>query len=88
MKIEYKKSYRKSFSKLDKRIKEKAIERIAIFIRNPFEPILNNHALIWNLQWKRSINITWDYRAIFIEHSNWTYEFVEFTDFWTHSQLY
>jgi mRNA-degrading endonuclease YafQ of YafQ-DinJ toxin-antitoxin module len=36
----------------------------------------------------RSINITWDYRAIFKEYPDGTYEFVDFIDIWTHSQLY
>jgi hypothetical protein len=32
--------------------------------------------------------VTWDYRAIFKEIWDWKYEFIEFVDIWTHSQLY
>jgi mRNA-degrading endonuclease YafQ of YafQ-DinJ toxin-antitoxin module len=49
---------------------------------------LNNHALVWKYMWFRSINITGDFRAIFIEKSNNTYDFVEFIDIGTHSALY
>jgi mRNA-degrading endonuclease YafQ of YafQ-DinJ toxin-antitoxin module len=59
-----------------------------VFVNNPFDKILNNHALNWDYEWFRSINITWDYRVIFREYPNWTYEFVEFIDIGTHSQLY
>jgi len=46
MKIDYKKSYIKSFSKLDNKIKKKAIERIALFMLTPLETVLNNHSLV------------------------------------------
>jgi len=88
MKIDYKKSYIKSFSKLDNKIKKKAIERIALFMLTPLETVLNNHSLVWKYQGFRSINITGDYRAVFKEYPNWTYEFVDFIDIGTHSQLY
>jgi mRNA-degrading endonuclease YafQ of YafQ-DinJ toxin-antitoxin module len=55
---------------------------------NPLKSELNNHALNWAYKWYRSINISWDFRAIFREYPNWTYEFIEFIDIWTHSQLY
>lgn len=88
MEVKYIKSYKKAFSKLDNLIKIKAIERIEIFSKTPFEKILNNHTLNWKYDWYRSINITWDFRAIFREYPNWTYEFVEFIDIGTHSKLY
>ena len=88
MKIKYKKDFTKTFEKLDRNIQEKTIERISIFQNNPFLKILNNHSLNWKYKWFRSINITWDYRAIFKEISNWNYEFIEFIELWTHSQLY
>ena len=86
--IKYSKNYKKKILKLNNYIKQKVIERITIFLENPFDEQLNNHQLTWKLKWKRSINITWDFRAVFREYPNWTYEFVEFIDVWTHSQLY
>jgi len=88
MDIKYTKNYKKSFSKLDSNIKSKAIIRIELFKKDPFLKELNNHSLSWKLKDFRSINITWDFRAIFRELSNWTYEFVEFISIWTHSQIY
>jgi mRNA-degrading endonuclease YafQ of YafQ-DinJ toxin-antitoxin module len=86
--IKYVKQFSKSFNKLDHKIRVKFWERVSIFKADPFDQILNNHALVWKLKWKRSINVTWDFRAIFKEYPNWTYEFVEFIDIWTHSELY
>ena len=88
MQIFYKKSYKKSFQKLPKPIQEKAVQRIALFVENPHMDILNNHALSGELLWYSSINITGDYRALFEELSEGRYEFVEFVDIGTHSQLY
>ncbi len=88
MKIDYVKSFLKSYNKLDKKIQLKFDEKVEIFQENPFEKILNNHFLNWKYKWFRSINITWDFRAIFREYPDGTYEFVEFIDIGTHSKLY
>ncbi len=88
MKIVYHKFFEKSYWKLDLKIRDKFKEILRIFIDNPFDSKLNNHALLGNYKWYRSINITWDYRAVFQELSNWKYEFVKFIKIWTHSQLY
>lgn len=86
--VKFKKSFDKSYNKLDFKIKLKFKEKLKNFYQNPTDEILNNHALTWDYKWYRSINITWDFRAIFREYPDWTYEFVEFIDIWTHSQLY
>ena len=88
MKIEYNKVFLKLYKKNNKKIKLKFQERLRLFMSDPFLSELNNHALSWKYLWKRSINITGDYRAIFKELSNWEYEFIEFVSIWTHSQLY
>ncbi|PID84012.1 hypothetical protein CSB09_03180 [Candidatus Gracilibacteria bacterium] len=88
MKVTFTKKYRKSFSKLHKKQKKQAIERIEIFLNNPFEIGLRNHKLYGRYDGYRSINVTGDYRAIFREYPNGTYEFVEFVDIGTHSELY
>lgn len=80
--------FKKSFVKLNDKIQEKFFKRIENFKINPFSPELRNHKLKWEFNWYRSINITWDYRAIFRELSDWSYEFIEFVDIWTHSFLY
>lgn len=86
--IDFHKKFDKTYFKLDQKIKIKFREKLKIFSINPFEIILNNHALTWDYKWFRSINITWDFRAIFKEYPNWTYEFVEFLEIWSHSELY
>jgi len=88
MKIIYKKKFINRYKKLDKKIQKSFQDRLNIFIENPENTLLRNHKLHGNLNWYNSINITWDYRAIFREIWKWHYEFVEFTDIWTHSQLY
>ncbi|MDD2870508.1 MAG: type II toxin-antitoxin system mRNA interferase toxin, RelE/StbE family [Candidatus Gracilibacteria bacterium] len=88
MKIKYNKKFTKKFEKLDKIIQEKTISRIDDFQKTPFSVILNNHALTGDYKGYRSINITGDFRAIFREYPDGTYEFVEFIDIGTHSQLY
>lgn len=88
MKIDYVKSFLKSYKKLDLKIQKKFDEKVLIFQKDHFNILLNNHALTWKYKWFRSISITWDFRAIFKEYPNWTYEFVDFIDIWTHSELY
>lgn len=88
MKVNFKKSFNKRFENLDKNIQLKTNNKIEVFRKNPLDKILRNHSLNWKYSWFRSIDITWDYRAIFKEYPNWTYCFVDFIDIWTHSQLY
>lgn len=88
MEIKYKKSFTKSFKKLNESIQNKTILAIKIFQKNHYDELLRNHELKWKYEWCRSIDITWDYRAIFREYPNWTYEFIDFIEIWTHSQLY
>ena len=84
MKVKKIKGFIKSYNKLQEKIKLKFDEKLKIFMNNPLEKQLNNHSLNWEYLWFRSINITWDFRAIFKEYPNWKYEFVDFIDIWTH----
>ena len=86
--INFKKDFVKSYKNLDLKIKIKTDKAIIVFKNNPFDISLNNHKLSGDYQWFGSINVTWDYRIIFYELSNGTYELVELVDIWTHSQLY
>ena len=88
MKVKKIKRFIKSYNKLDRKIKLKFDEKLVIFMEDPFLKELNNHWLKWKYLWLRSIDVTWDFRAIFKEYPNWKYEFVDFIDIWTHSQLY
>jgi len=86
--IKFTKKFDKSYQKLPIKIQDSFNKKLIIFEKDKLTKLLNNHSLSWRLKWFRSINITWDYRAIFIESSDWIYEFVEFVNIWTHSQLY
>jgi mRNA-degrading endonuclease RelE of RelBE toxin-antitoxin system len=45
MKIDYVKSFLKSYNKLDKKIQDKFDEKVIFFQNSPFEKSLNNHSL-------------------------------------------
>lgn len=84
MKIAYSNNFIKHSKKLDKSIKLRLIERIATFSKNPLDPVLNNHPLKGKYKNYRSINITGDYRALYLEND----DEVIFDEVGTHSQLY
>lgn len=85
MKIRFHKNFDKKYKKLKQEQKKRAKERLALFLENPFSPILENHPLKGKYKSYRSINITGDLRAI--------YKFVNeqeciFVTIDTHSNLY
>jgi addiction module RelE/StbE family toxin len=88
MEIRYHKQFDKMNDKLPPKIQQRFVEVLFIFMENPQNPTLRNHALSGEYIGMRSIDITGDYRAIFREYPNGTYEFVEFRKIGTHSQLY
>jgi len=79
------KQFNKQFSKLPKSVKIKAIERLGIFILEPFDQILNNHPLKGRWQGSRSINITSDIRAVYELVKK---DFAYFVAIGSHSELY
>lgn len=88
MKIKLSKKFIKSYEKLDWKIQDKTDKTLILFWKNPFDEALRNHSLLWKYEWCRSIDVTWDFRIIFIEKSNNKYEIIELINIWTHSQLY
>lgn len=65
MYILFTKRFRKAYKKLPKPLQKRCDERLLLFESNPFDPILNNHALHEPYLGCQSINITGDYRAIY-----------------------
>lgn len=65
MKVYYEKQFIKAFKKLLPKIKERFYERLEIFIKNKYDPILDNHSVDRAYPDCRSVDITGDYRAIF-----------------------
>lgn len=84
MKIRYSRNFVKQFEKADKKIQEKVRGRIALFSENRFEAVLRNHALKGKYEAYRSINITGDLRALYLENEG---EAI-FDILGTHSALY
>ena len=85
MNVVFHKHFEKMAQKLLPKVKQKMIERIALFTQDPLSSTLRNHALRTPYKGSYSIDITGDYRAV--------YELVDeqtalFTHVGTHSQLY
>jgi addiction module RelE/StbE family toxin len=77
--------FKKKFKKLSSKIKDQFDERLILFQKNKFDPILNNHSVEKRFPDCRSVNITGDYRVIFKEEKEDMYIFVNIG---THSELY
>lgn len=65
MRLYFHKNFGKQYGKLRKAEREKVQERLALFLRNPFNPLLKNHPLKGKYLDYRSVNITGDLRAIY-----------------------
>jgi len=85
MEIDYSPTFIKRLKKAPKKISIAFRNRLAIFIKEKYHPILNNHWLTGRYLGFKSINVTGDWSAIFKEIGTHTIYFVELG---THSQLY
>jgi len=89
MNIKYSTAFKKQYEKTPKKIQEKVKGRISLFVQNPMNQSLNNHALAGKFQGCRSINITGDWRVIYsIRLSLKSEQEYYFELIGTHSQLY
>lgn len=84
MKIEYSNRFLKELKKCPEKIQKVFKVRLMLFVKNKNNPILNYHKLSGKLKDYRSINISGDWRAIFLENKN----SVCFLMIGTHSKLY
>lgn len=85
MKILFHRIFEKRYKKLPDKIKQRVKERNILFEKDPYNPILNNHALNGKYMGYRSISVTGNIRII--------YKFLNkdtalFSDVGTHSELY
>ncbi len=78
-------TFKKAYTKLDKKIKDAFTVRLKLFIVDEFNPRLNNHGLKGNYHGVRSISITGNFRAHYVIIDSNVRQFVEIG---THSQLY
>lgn len=85
MRVNFGKKFRKQYRTAPKAVQETLKERLMLFSRDKFSPLLNNHQLKGRFEGCRSINVGGDWRAIFDESQNGD---VFFSLLGTHSQLY
>lgn len=84
MRVSFHKNFKKQYKKLPQKIQVKFSERLALFIEENNNPLLNIHALQGDDVPLISMNVTGDYRALFIQHK----ALVTFHKIGTHSELY
>lgn len=85
MRIIFAHAFVKRLKKISTPIREQYYERLTLFRSERRHPILADHALGGVWAGHRSINVTGDYRAVYKEIANDTFEFVAID---THHNLY
>ena len=87
--VDYSDLFLKQFRKAPLPIKKAARNRIDLFLKDPFNPLLYNHLLTGKFKEMRSINVTGDWRIIFKEDNDrGLKKVIVFMMIGTHSQLY
>jgi len=85
VKIEFHRTFKKRYRKISFKIARQFDARLRIFEVSLFHPLLNNHQLSGDREGQWSINVTGDWRAIYILEDEQT---IIFIDIATHSELY
>lgn len=84
MKVGYSRNFIRAARRLDPKLRRRVADRIRLFSANPLDPQLRDHALKGSYRAYRSIDITGDYRALYLLRGD---EAV-FDIIGTHAQLY
>lgn len=87
MKILFHKNYLKHYKKRilpNKNLDERLETRVELFIKDPINPILDDHRLTGDKKEYRSFSITGDYRVVYKKFD----DTVVFYDVGTHNQVY
>lgn len=85
MNLRFHRNFEKSYRKLEKSKQKKVKERLSLFLKDEFNPVLNNHPLAGKYKGYRSINITGDIRTLY-KHTSQDERIFVLID--THSNLY
>jgi len=85
IKSKFSRKFKKSYSKAPVKIQNTFKKRFELFKKDQNHPLLRNHALIGEHDGCRSINVTGDWRAVYIQIDS---NSVKFITIGTHSQLY
>ena len=84
MRALFHKNFKKRYKKL-RAIQKRIDERLVLFIKDPFSKTLNNHWLSGKYKGHRSIDITGDFRGLYIPINDDVAYFITVD---THSNLY
>jgi addiction module RelE/StbE family toxin len=84
MQLAYSNTFIKQAKKLPPEVRRKLQARIVLFSENPLNPTLRNHALRGRYKDYRSIDVTGDVRALYLQQDNQAI----FDVVGSHSQLY
>lgn len=84
MRLIFHKNFKRQYRKFPF-LQDKIEQRLLLFRRDPFHPLLNNHFLTGKYKGSRSINITGDYRAVYELIAD---DIAYFITVDTHSNLY
>ena len=85
MDVDFSKGFEKQYKKLPEKIQERFDEQFTLFQQNPHNRSLGIHKLQGKRRHFHSMNVTGNYRALFVWESA---EKVVFREIGTHSQLY
>jgi len=80
--------FEKAFLKLNKKIQEKFIKKLEIFLENENDKTLRSHRLKGSRKNEFSFSITGDFRAIYKKNSDKEAIIFTFTNIGKHSQVY
>lgn len=83
--VRFTKRFEKQFTKVTPRVRKQFDDQLQIFMVDPRNPVLNNHALKGPYRGYRSINVTGDVRALYFRDQG---KVIFFAYIGTHSQLY
>ena len=84
MQVAFHRNFKKQYKKLPQKIQDQFNRRLGLFMEDNTHPLLNVHPLRGNDVPLMSINITGDYRALFVQDG----EVVVFHYIGTHGELY
>lgn len=86
--VRYSKRFEKEFGRAPLKVKEAFRKRRELFLLNPTHPQLHDHSLAGKYAGHRSINVTGDWRALYIVERLDQSVIVAFKAIGTHSQLF
>jgi addiction module RelE/StbE family toxin len=88
MEIEYTNKFRGQYRKAEKSIRTAFAQTLDLFLADPQNPFLRNHALRDTFAGFRSIDVTADWRALFRESKSDERTRITFHLLGTHEELY